>query len=110
MAYHGFPIDTGSVVALKLLNPDNAVPAGILSSNVYSDRAETVVFGKAARDAIEASGKKVAVVGPAGSRLWQDTTSLWMRISRQTEEMADPAAPTMAAAGPAAPSASRPRT
>lgn len=62
VAYHGFPIDTGSVVALKLLNPDNAVPAGILSSNVYSDRAETVVFGKAARDAIEASGKKVAVV------------------------------------------------
>jgi len=62
VAYHGFPIDTGSVVALKLLNPDNALPAGILSSNVYSDRAETVVFGKAARDAIEASGKKVAVV------------------------------------------------
>lgn len=62
VAYHGFPIDTGSVVALKLLNPDNALPAGILSSNVYSDRAETVVFGKAAREAIERSGKKVAVV------------------------------------------------
>jgi 2-aminomuconate deaminase len=62
VAYHGFPIDTGSVVALKLLNPDNALSAGILSSNVYSDRAETVVFGKAARDAIERSGKKVAVV------------------------------------------------
>lgn len=62
VAYHGFPIDTGSVVALKLLNPDNALAAGILSSNVYSDRAETVVFGKAARDAIEKSGKKVAVV------------------------------------------------
>jgi len=62
VAYHGFPIDTGSVVALKLLNPDNALPAGILSSNVYSDRVETVVFGKAARDAIERSGKKVAVV------------------------------------------------
>ncbi len=62
VAYHGFPIDTGSVVALKLLNPDNALPAGILSSNVYSDRAETVVFGKAAREAIEKSGKKVAVV------------------------------------------------
>jgi reactive intermediate/imine deaminase len=62
VAYHGFPIDTGSVVALKLLNPDNALPAGIVSSNVYSDRAETVVFGKATRDAIERSGKKVAVV------------------------------------------------
>jgi 2-aminophenol/2-amino-5-chlorophenol 1,6-dioxygenase alpha subunit len=60
--YHGFPIDTGSVVALKLLNPDNRIPAVICSSNVYADRAETVVFGKACRDAIDASDKKVAVV------------------------------------------------
>ncbi len=60
--YHGFPIDTGSVVALKLLNPDNALPAVICSSNVYADRAETVVFGKSCRDAIEAAGRKAAVV------------------------------------------------
>ncbi len=62
VAYHGFPIDTVSVVALKLLNPDNRIPASIVSSNVYADRAETVVFGKAARDAIDASGVKTAVV------------------------------------------------
>ena len=60
--YHGFPIDTGSVVALSLLNPDNAIPACIVSSNVYADRAETVVLGKAAAAAIEASGKRAAVV------------------------------------------------
>ncbi len=62
VAYHGFPIDTGSVVALKLLNPDNRIPASIVSSNVYADRAETIVLGKAARDAIDASGQKTAVV------------------------------------------------
>lgn len=62
VAYHGFPIDTGSVVALKLLNPDNRIPASIVSSNVYADRAETVVLGKAARDAIESSDVKTAVV------------------------------------------------
>lgn len=62
VAYHGFPIDTGSVVALKLLNPDNRIPASIVSSNVYADRAETAVLGKAARDAIDASGLKTAVV------------------------------------------------
>ena len=62
VAYHGFPIDTGSVVALKLLNPDNRIPASIVSSNVYADRAETIVLGKAAREAIEADGKKTAVV------------------------------------------------
>ena len=74
VAYHGFPIDTGSVVALKLLNPDNAVPACIVSSNVYSDRAETLVLGKACRDAIEAAGKRTAciVVSTLSNRLFTD--------------------------------------
>ncbi len=57
-AYEGFPIDTGSIVALKLLNPNNKIPAVIVSSNIYSDRAETLVLGKAARDALIASNKK----------------------------------------------------
>jgi len=72
--YHGFPIDTGSVVALKLLNPDNAIPACIVSSNVYSDRAETVVLGKAAAAAIEKSGRKAAVVvvSSLSNRLFTD--------------------------------------
>jgi 2-aminophenol/2-amino-5-chlorophenol 1,6-dioxygenase alpha subunit len=62
VAYHGFPIDTGSVVALKLLTPNNEIPACILSSNMYSDRAETVVLGKAATDTLEAQGKTAAAV------------------------------------------------
>lgn len=62
VAYKGFPIDTGTVTALKLLNPDNAVPASVVSCNMYSDRAETVVLGKAAADAIAASGKRVVAV------------------------------------------------
>ena len=32
--YHGFPIDTGTVVALTMLNPDNAIPASIVSCNI----------------------------------------------------------------------------
>lgn len=60
--YHGFPIDTGSVVALKLINADNKIPAVIVSSNIYSDRAETIVYGKAMADAIKESGKKAIVV------------------------------------------------
>lgn len=69
--YHGFPIDTGSVVVNQLLNHDNRWPVVIVSSNIYSDRAETVVFGKAARDAIEASGKKIApiIVSSLSNRL-----------------------------------------
>jgi 2-aminophenol/2-amino-5-chlorophenol 1,6-dioxygenase subunit alpha len=74
VAYEGFPIDTGSVVALKLMNPDNALPACIVSSNVYADRAETVVLGKAAVDALRASGKKavVVVVMTLSNRLFTD--------------------------------------
>lgn len=74
VSYHGFPIDTGSVVALKLLNPDNALPAAILSSNVYADRGETIVLGKACRDAIDGAGRKAAVivVGTLSNRLFTD--------------------------------------
>src|SRR6201995_2158986 len=60
--YHGFPIDTGTVVALKLLNPDNAIPASIVSCNIYAERDETRALGRAARAAIERHGKKTIVV------------------------------------------------
>lgn len=63
VAYHGFPIDTGTVVALKLLNPRNAYPASVVSCNMYADRAETIVLGKAARDAAKATGKRVVAIG-----------------------------------------------
>ena len=62
ISYDGFPIDTGSVVALSLLNPDNRIPACIVSSNVYSNRAESIVLGKAARDTLKQQGKKAVVV------------------------------------------------
>ena len=60
--YEGFPIDTGSLVVLKLINPKNKIPVVICSSNVYSDRAETIIFGKAARDACEKLGKKAVAI------------------------------------------------
>ena len=62
VAYHGFPIDTGTVVALKLLNPNNAVSASIVSCNIYAEREETRALGYAARAAIESYGKKTIVV------------------------------------------------
>ena len=63
VAYHGFPIDTGTVVALKLLDPDNRIPACVVSCNMYADRAETLVLGKAARDALRAQNKKAVAIG-----------------------------------------------
>ncbi len=71
--YHGFPIDTGSIVALKLLNPDNKIPAIILSSNMYADRTETVVLAKSIIDALKKSGKKaVAIASTALSNRYHD--------------------------------------
>jgi 2-aminophenol/2-amino-5-chlorophenol 1,6-dioxygenase subunit alpha len=62
VAYHGFPIDTGTVVALKLLNPNNAIPASVVSCNIYAEREETRALGFAGRAAIDAYGKKTIVV------------------------------------------------
>ena len=59
VSYYGFPIDTGTVVALSLLNPGNRLP---VSCNMYADRAETVVLGKAANDALQAQGKRAVAV------------------------------------------------
>lgn len=60
--YTGFPIDVGSVVALKLLNPDNSIPAVIVSSNVYANRSETTVLAKSCLDVIKATGRKAVAV------------------------------------------------
>ena len=64
--YYGFPVDTGSVVALSLLDPAGELPASIVSRNVYADRSETVVLGKATRDAVVASGKRTVAVAVTG--------------------------------------------
>ncbi|MEQ1877616.1 MAG: Rid family hydrolase, partial [Bdellovibrionia bacterium] len=66
VAYHGFPIDTGTVVALKLLNPNNKFPACVVSCNMYADRAETLVLGKAAGDALRTTGKKAVALAVTG--------------------------------------------
>jgi len=60
--YHGFPVDTGTVVALKLLNPNNAIPASVVSCNIYAERDETRALGRIARQAIDAYGRKTIVV------------------------------------------------
>jgi 2-aminophenol/2-amino-5-chlorophenol 1,6-dioxygenase subunit alpha len=60
--YHGFPVDPGTVVALKLLNPGNAIPASVVSCNIYAEREETRALGRIGRAAIDAAGKKTIVV------------------------------------------------
>src|SRR5438874_2809636 len=60
--YPGFPIEPGTVVALELLNPNNRIPASVVSCNIYAERDETRALGRAARTAIDRYGKKTIVV------------------------------------------------
>jgi 2-aminophenol/2-amino-5-chlorophenol 1,6-dioxygenase alpha subunit len=64
--YRGFPIDTGTIVAQKLLNPTNRLPAAMASCNMYGEKQETLSIGQAAMRAIEKYGKRVAVVVVSG--------------------------------------------
>lgn len=56
--FEEFPIDTGTLVALKTLNSKNEYPVSIVSSWVYADAQKTESIGKAMAEAVEASGKK----------------------------------------------------
>jgi len=60
--YHGFPMDTGTIVALKHINPENKLPVGIVSCNMYAEKAETMKLGVATKNALLRSGKKAAIV------------------------------------------------
>jgi reactive intermediate/imine deaminase len=60
--YKGFPIDTGTIVAQKLLNPDNRIPAAMVSCNMYAEKQETIAVGRAAARALERSNKKAIAV------------------------------------------------
>ena len=64
--YDKFPIDTGTIVAAKFLNPDNALPLVITSNNVYHDWQMTETLGRVAAEQAEALGRKIAVVGVGG--------------------------------------------
>lgn len=64
--YRGFPIDTGTVVAQKLLNPKNRLPAAMASCNMYAEKQETLSIGQAAMRAIEKRGLRTVVVCVSG--------------------------------------------
>jgi reactive intermediate/imine deaminase len=64
--YRGFPVDTGTIVAQKLLNPGNRLPASMVSCNMYAEKNETIELGRAGLRALEKSGKRAVVVLVSG--------------------------------------------
>ncbi len=64
--YQGFPLDTGTLVALRFLNPDNRIPVAIVSCNIYAGQEDSLTLGKAMRQAITESGKRAVAVACSG--------------------------------------------
>ena len=62
VSYKGFPVDTGSIVAIKLLNPDNRFKVGIVILQYVCGSCRNSCSGEAAADAIKASGRRVAPI------------------------------------------------
>jgi len=60
--YEGFPLDTGTLVALRFLNPDSAIRVSVVSCNMYAGQADSLTLGRAMRQAIAESGKRAVAV------------------------------------------------
>lgn len=60
--YYGFPVDTGTIVAQKLLNPDSRLPASMIACNMYAEKLECMRTGRAGAAALARYGKKTVVV------------------------------------------------
>jgi 2-aminophenol/2-amino-5-chlorophenol 1,6-dioxygenase alpha subunit len=63
--YEGFPVDTGTIVADRLINADG-LPTAMYSCCVYSDYTETMTIGKVAADAVASVDGVTAIVVVSG--------------------------------------------
>lgn len=61
--YEAFPVDTGSIVANSLLNPDGELSVVLASNNLYHDFAGTERLGEIAAQTAQRLGRRVAVIG-----------------------------------------------
>lgn len=64
--YEGFPIDTGLIVASRLLDPDRSLRFAQVSCNLYARPEDLAAVGAAGAQAAAASGARTAVVGVSG--------------------------------------------
>jgi 2-aminophenol/2-amino-5-chlorophenol 1,6-dioxygenase alpha subunit len=64
--YDGFPVDTGTVVAGKLVDPDRTRPIALVSCNLYAAAADLGRIAEAAALAAGKLGRRVAFVAVSG--------------------------------------------
>lgn len=85
--YDGFPIDTGTIVAGNLLDPEGRLPAALVSCNLYAPAEHLERIGAAATRTAERRGQRIAVIAISGlsSGLIQE----W--IEPHEDQISDPA-------------------
>jgi 2-aminophenol/2-amino-5-chlorophenol 1,6-dioxygenase alpha subunit len=64
--YDGFPIDTGTITAGKLLDPDRSRPIALVSCNLYAAAGDLGRIAQAAVQAANDLGRRVAFVAVSG--------------------------------------------
>jgi 2-aminophenol/2-amino-5-chlorophenol 1,6-dioxygenase alpha subunit len=64
--YEGFPIDTGTIVAHRLLDPDGTLPLALVSCNLYAGAPDIAALGATAWRAAAACGRRPAFVAVSG--------------------------------------------
>lgn len=64
--YDGFPIDTGTIVASRYLNPRGELPFVIASNNVYHDADTTAKLASTVVRCADKLGRRVALVAVGG--------------------------------------------
>lgn len=84
--YEGFPVDTGTLVALRFMNPNSVIPVAVVSCNIYAGQADSLMLGRAVRQAIEESGKRAVVIACSGL----STRFFTEEIDPQTDHVSRP--------------------
>lgn len=64
--YEGFPVDTGTITARRLLDPDGELPLAQVSLNLYAEPDELTRLGVAAVRAAAGLGRRVGIVVVSG--------------------------------------------
>ena len=87
--YAGFPIDSGTLTATTLADPEGLLPTLVVANNPYHDFAKTRTLGELAAAQAAAQGKRVVVLavgGLSGSEFRDDHAFADDRIASATED------------------------
>lgn len=87
--YEGFPIDTGTIVALRYLNPDGKIPVCNVSSWVYASAEASRSIGSAMREACQSAGVRAWFVASSGLSSRFFTSDIDPRMDHLSSESDD---------------------